>query len=255
MLDAALNYALLGWPVLPLHNPHRGRCSCSWRGCPGSSHPRLRLTATDATTDTGQIHKWWDRFSNANIGIKMGGTGIVVLNVDNKRGINGSANLAALAANFSGVPETLTSITGTGEHLFFRSDFCRPGVEVVFRPAITDGMCFISQAITIADGVEMRAGDCYVVVPPSLHVTGKRYVWKDPMQPVAPSPDWLIAGLVIDWRRFYGTNTGYCTGFDLDRAVRVMADQKFATNNGWPQMPKLPANPISGSQQQSWSNT
>ena len=42
------------------------------------------------------------------------------------------------------------------------------------------------------------------------------------LQPLAPVPDWLRAGLIIEWRKSYGEMTGYCTGFDRDLATQVL---------------------------------
>jgi hypothetical protein len=51
----------------------------------------------------------------------------VVVDTDNRDGVDGSGNLAELAANLGEMPETLTAITGSGEHLYFRH---HPGVPV-----------------------------------------------------------------------------------------------------------------------------
>jgi hypothetical protein len=83
LLDHALGYAALGWPVFPLSprqkiplyaNPHpkgsRERSTCrGWIQCGRHGHGVL-----DATTDPEVIAAWWARTSSANIGMACGQT-------------------------------------------------------------------------------------------------------------------------------------------------------------------------------------
>ena len=57
-LEAALQFAQEGWPVLPVHIvDERGRCSCGKPDChsPGK-HPATPHGWRDATTDLSLIH-------------------------------------------------------------------------------------------------------------------------------------------------------------------------------------------------------
>jgi len=51
-LEAALEYATEGWPVLPLHSTHEGRCTCNKETCSRGKHPRTRKGIHDATTES-----------------------------------------------------------------------------------------------------------------------------------------------------------------------------------------------------------
>lgn len=177
-LRAALGYAKRGWHVIPLHSPVGGGCSCKNADCTSvGKHPRTRHGVNDATTDEIQIREWFARWPDANIGVVTGAeSALVVLDVDNKNGRNGSENLAKLAAECGGLPDTLTAITGTGKHLFFD----HPGVSV--KNGVSG----------IADGVDVRAERGYVVVEPSLHANGNRYVFEDIKQPITELPTWLL---------------------------------------------------------------
>ena len=141
----------------------------------------MRFDTSKATIDTNQLLKVWTRHADSNIGVKTGGnTGPVVLNVNNKHGMNGSANLTVLAAEFGGMPETLTMVVDTGEQLFFEALFLDfPNVEVALKSTSTNWADLIRPTIKIADGVEILADGCYARGASSLHISGRRYEWKD----------------------------------------------------------------------------
>src|SRR5450755_714729 len=148
MLAIALGYVKRGWPVIPLHTPQNGGCSCNWANCTATGkHPRTKNGLSDATTQPDIIRNWWSKWPDANIGIVTGVQGgIIVVDMDNKTGSNGSANLASLANKFGGMPDTLTATTGCGEHLFFK----HPGVPVK------------NTTSKLADGVDIRGDGGYV---------------------------------------------------------------------------------------------
>src|SRR5947209_647066 len=66
-LDAALDAAAQGIPVLPLHTVVYGRCSCGVSDCrsPGK-HPRTLHGLNEATTEATQINKWWAAWPDSN---------------------------------------------------------------------------------------------------------------------------------------------------------------------------------------------
>ncbi len=70
---AALGYAAVGWPVLPVHSPVGGRCSCGDTNCDSpAKHPRNAHGLTEATTDVDTIRSWWDQWPEANVGLRTG---------------------------------------------------------------------------------------------------------------------------------------------------------------------------------------
>ena len=163
MYESALTYANRGWYVLPLHHPLGSACSCGKQGCssPGK-HPKTERGFLDATTDLDVIEKWWSEDPNANIGVRTGHvSGIVVLDIDAK---NGGLESWRDLQDFNGRVDTMTSFTGGGGlHLFF--------------DAPTEDLK--STSSQIAPGVDTKAEGGYVVMPPSLHISGKRYRWED----------------------------------------------------------------------------
>lgn len=110
------------------------------------------------------LRKWFPGDAN-NLAILTGkGSGIVVLDVDNPD-----------ALDDYDIPETLTVKTAKGYHYYFK----HPGCAVSNGPIKGLG--------------DIKADGGYVVAPPSLHETGKRYEWVDPEAPLAECPEWIIS--------------------------------------------------------------
>lgn len=187
MLDQALALVARGYRVLPLHTPTFGAdgtcngCSCGRPECrPGGTqardvgkHPRTRRGVADATVDPAQVRRWWARWPTANIG-RATGRGLIVLDVD---GPEGQASLRGRHT-----PLTPTAHTGRdgGLHLDLRAP---AGVRLTNRSGALPG-------------VDLKTDGGYVVAPPSLHATGRRYEWEEGRSPwdvpIADAPDWLV---------------------------------------------------------------
>lgn len=177
VLDAAVSYAERGWRVFPVHGVVRGRCTCGRRGCPSpGKHPLTRRGVHEATTNEDVIRDWWRQWRSANVGIVTGRhSGIVVVDIDLPLA------LASLDHVLGLFPVTLTGLSGGGGmHLVYSCDRMLansagrlPGIE---RDVL---------------GIDLRADGGYVLAPPSIHLSGWRYVWLDPLTPPAPAPSWL----------------------------------------------------------------
>lgn len=181
LLEAALPYARRGWRVIPLHNPSDdGACSCGRTDCgsPGK-HPRTKNGLKNASIDEETIRQWWTTFPLANIGILTGAvSNLFVLDVD--RGHGGDDSLAGLREEFGGIPATVGALTGSGEHIYF----AHPGGIVQ------------NSAGKLGEGLDIRGDGGYVVAPPSLHPSGRLYVWEGSSEPdsvpLAQAPGWLL---------------------------------------------------------------
>ena len=93
MLEAALNYAQMGFAVLPLYPVRNGTCACAG-GCgkPGK-HPRIIGWQDNATTNADVVRQWWTRWPESGIGVLTGcKSGVFVVDVD---GPQGEASIAA----------------------------------------------------------------------------------------------------------------------------------------------------------------
>jgi len=187
-LEHALWYASRGFPVVPYHNANkRGECSCGDSECPKpGKHPRIKDHQNRATTDPEKIRQWWNHWTWANITILTGVTsGIVVLDFD---GPEGHWVSERLQEKFGKFPPTASSFSGGGGlHVWFR----HPGSGI----HVPSGDGILGPAADVkADG---KDGPSWITVPPSMHMSGRPYRWRNPLDVagLAPLPDWIPAAL------------------------------------------------------------
>jgi putative DNA primase/helicase len=164
-LAAAASYAARGWAVFPLR-PH-------------GKEPLTPHGYQDGSTDPETIAGWWREWPGANIGVATGSpSGMAVLDVDPRHG--GDESLRDLEARYGPLPDTPTVLTGGGgQHYYFALP---QGVTVRTRK--------------VAPGLDLKGEGGYVVAPPSVHPSGRRYEWElgrspDDL-PLAPLPAWLL---------------------------------------------------------------
>jgi len=178
LLEAALRYAERGWAVLPLYDTTRaGLCCCGDPRCkaPGK-HPRTPGGFHDATKDPDVIHRWWSKWSQANIGIACKASGLAPLDVDVKKSARGEESLRSLIERFG--PEfTQTALVKTpsgGSHYYY---------------SLVDGIKNTNG--DLGPGLETKV-DAYVVAPPSK-IGDREYRWTHPPEttPILPFPDFL----------------------------------------------------------------
>jgi putative DNA primase/helicase len=172
LAETALSYVRHGWSVIPLQ-PHRKRPHFQLLPIRAGLDGHLILDRYGRPKRTWQpyqsrlptedeVIRWWQMCPDANIGIVTGAvSGIIVLDLD------GSEELTEECT-------TPISLTGNGLHIFYRHP--GEGVRGFVRP-----------------GMDLKGDGGYVVAPPSIHPSGRRYEWQtDPfIEPVTP-PDWLI---------------------------------------------------------------
>lgn len=120
--------------------------------------------------------------AGSNVGVGCRASGVVVLDLDRKNGVDGVATLEQLCAEHGRQPwpETFTVATANrGLHLYFRA----PAARVV-----------VSSIGVLGPGIDVRApgqiSGGYVVGPGSV-VSGRPYVVHHDL-PIAPLPAWLV---------------------------------------------------------------
>lgn len=179
MLQSALWYASRkGWPVLPLHSPIDGVCSCKRADCtsPGK-HPLTPNGLANASTSITVINEWWVRWPFANVGIITGPkSGLYVMDVDDKNG--GMDSVGSLPP----LPDTVVALTGGG------------GLHYLLTYPV--GLTLRNSAGLIAPGIDTRGDGGYIVASPSLHISGNKYSWELSCRPdtveLAPVPVWML---------------------------------------------------------------
>lgn len=141
LLKEALACCRRGWSVVPV--------------APGGKSPIVPWTKySNERASPKQIREWWHTFPNANIGVVTGKiSGLVVIDVDRR----GRKMLSRL-------PYTPLQVeTRKGNfHLYYQ----HPG-GVVPNAVNKDNL-----------GIDIRGDGGLVVVPPSIHETGRVYRWK-----------------------------------------------------------------------------
>ena len=167
LLASAIAIAATGWGVIPLHTPVGGVCDCRKPDCSSQGkHPRTKNGLSDATTDADQIRKWWGMWPQANIGAVVP-DGYVVVDVD----VDDVATVFAADE----LPPTATSRSGRGSHHIYRT-------STPIRPKVG-----------VRAHVDLRGPGSYIVVPPSLHVSGLSYEWVVPIERgIADAPAWVV---------------------------------------------------------------
>ena len=107
VLRAAIQYARKGIPVFPC--------------CP-DKRPMVARGFNAATTDEAQIKAWFDRNTPPMIGVPTGEvSGLWVLDLDRKNGVDGGEALDALTAEHDALPDTPVSLTPSGGlHYLFK---------------------------------------------------------------------------------------------------------------------------------------
>jgi hypothetical protein len=144
--------------------------------------PRAKVPATahgpkDATVDPAVIEQWWRQEPEFNIAIATGTAsprGVIVIDIDN---VDAEAELRKLEAEHGELPSTVEAITSRGRHVYFK---------MPDRPVR-------NSAGKIAPGIDVRATGGYVLAPPSVHPSGRRYCWSvDSSNTLAAAPTWLL---------------------------------------------------------------
>jgi len=162
MLSAALHYHSLGFSVIPVHTIRsNGKCSCGNPKCnkPGK-HPRIAWKPSTTTKlSESEIKGYWEKDPDSNIALVCGEvSGTTVIDIDGETGLK---SMEAIGFGLDKLPPTPTSQTGgNGFHCFYKYN-----------------KGFSKNMINLLDKVDLKSDSGYVVVPPSLHASGRRYVW------------------------------------------------------------------------------
>jgi hypothetical protein len=147
VLDAALRYLRRGWSVVPQR--------------PGAKKPCVRWKRFQSERPTeGQLRDWFGQWPDAGLAVVLGPvSGLVVIDVD------GPEAHAALVGRLGEEPVAPKALSGSGKpdryHLYFTCPEMRTRAKATPWHA----------------QLEFRGQGGIVVLPPSLHPSGRRYAW------------------------------------------------------------------------------
>jgi hypothetical protein len=160
MKPAALEYARAGVHVFPLQ--------------PNGKTPITCNGFKDAITNPKHVEEMWQRCQDANIGIATGASGLVVIDIDVKHGVNGWKAFDDCLERLGELPgpTRMASTPSGGAHIYFRAP---KGADIK------------NSAGRLGPGLDVRAHGGYVVGPPSV-IDGKAYRW-DITEPAKVLPD------------------------------------------------------------------
>lgn len=148
LLTTALEYAKLGWSIIPI-KPHEKKPFTAWK----------IFQSKRATNE--QIIEWWEEFPETRIGIVTGKiSDLIVVDFD------GPEAKPLFEKKVCSLPDTFVQATGKGSHALFR----HPGNKNGFRnDSNYNGL----------KGVDLRTNGGYIVVAPSPYNPEINYQWKN----------------------------------------------------------------------------
>ena len=194
-LQKALELAERGFHVFPCE--------------PNGKLPVIKDYPNRATRDPEQIAKWFTG-TDRNIGISTSSFGddkaLVVVDVDNKNGKDGDAQILALELEGHELPASLEQSTPSGgRHIVYVTD----------RP--------LKQGTNVLGaGIDIRSRGGYIVGPGS-EIDGKPYRQINGHGQIVPAPNWLVDRLGVDIAR-PAASPVVLDGVDHDRAQQRALD-------------------------------
>jgi hypothetical protein len=158
MREGALALVRAGFQVFPVYGIVDGVCTCGQRpGCSPGKHPLPKHGHKEASSDPKQIAAWWKRWPNANVGVATGGPHhLLVIDCDPRNG--GPTSFEELQEIFPTIPVGGVRVRtgGGGLHVYLKYS----GGPIPAK---------------LAAGIDLKGEGGYVVAPPSLHGSGRRY--------------------------------------------------------------------------------
>lgn len=182
MVEHALEYLALGYPVFPVCSPkmgaHQHRREGRMVDCPPDKRGKTPMTSwKDCQTElptVEEVRAWWRRWPTANIGMATGAlSGVIVLDCD-------SGEARQLALEKGGLEKAPAVWTGTPGGIHFW--IAHPGRTV-------------KNFVKEIPGTDFRGDGGYILLPPSRHHKGATYRWNEHTLGMTPpaAPTWLDA--------------------------------------------------------------
>lgn len=169
--ETARDFAAHGYRAFPCHTVVEGRCSCGHADCDDQGkHPRIKRWQFEASTDERVLLHWNDQWPTANWAVVV--DTVSVIDMDSKNGADPTELLDQ---------HDLTATVWTGEAP--EPDDQHPDSLSGVRGAHVWCQNGVAPGDTQVQGVEIRAGTQYVLIPGSRHFSGVAYEWAGETRP------------------------------------------------------------------------
>lgn len=179
-MNNPLDYVGRGWEIFPCHSVKDGKCTCG-KGShkEAGKHPRTMNGVKDATRDPRIVAQWVEMYGadNINWALACGAqSGVLAIDLDPRH--NGDESLAAWELANGKLPDTLTNLTGGGGlHLLFK--YPHDGAD-------------LGNKVDVLPGVDVRSNGGYIMLPSSMHISGRAYTWREDRALLAAPPQQLL---------------------------------------------------------------
>jgi hypothetical protein len=206
-LDAAFHLTQFGFRVFPLATLQKAPAipaRFGGRGC------------LDATDDENVIADWARKYPRANIGIACGEISrCVVIDLDPRNGSD--ATIAELAAKGRTFPPTVTARTANGgTHLYYAYEASLKNSKSV-----------------LGEGIDVKTNRGYVVAPPSLLDSQRKYTWvRAPLgDSFPPLPQWAVNALRPKPEPVVSSAPSGPVSKDIDALIRYVKNSNSGMRN------------------------
>jgi hypothetical protein len=191
-LQRALPFARHGWYLFP----------AKWKD---SKHHPLIKWGSNSSNDPAVVEKWGKRWPHCYFCVDLKRSDLTCVDVDDKKGKDGTDTLFELELEGKVLPKTLKSFTpsGKGEHHFFK------------------GWCGKAEANILGRGV-----DTVVMTPlPGQVVEGKGFYRLMQKGPIQPLPEWVRLDVASKIRTRVENPQEAVIDLDLEQNIRIAEDR------------------------------
>ena len=207
MFKAALDYAARGWFVLPL-NPASKVASCDLLAQIGFDWN------TETKPDTETLTRWFEIMPDLNIGIRLRGSGLSVVDVDDM------GKFILWMVDIGPLPDAPCVRTKRGCHYFFKEsplDQC--------GAINSEAHGYLGDFLTPNPPHWKPLDRAYVVAPPSRHPMNSHIIYEWLVQPdecaLVQVPDWIRSAVYEpvaphSWLGYDDKDNGYDYGYIPD---------------------------------------
>jgi hypothetical protein len=188
MLDPLERFVAAGFAVVPAAAPREGSCSCDRIGCPTpAAHPLSRAWQVEAGSDLAQLARWRIRHPEANYVTPSGKTHSV-LDVPDQAGADALQRILVAGTAPGPVAEV------DGRYLFFAAPRTSPDADGDADEDEWWSSSLDCRPDTLEEHPGLRWHDrgSYVLVPPSVSMSGRTARWVYWPADGTPLPDAVV---------------------------------------------------------------